>query len=323
MIAPGSEMSEQTQSDSDNQKNDGSGESGAEVTVSPPNEPIPTVDRQNEPGEQTPDPHREAPDTMWRRPDILSLVFDGILTATAILGAIFLVVQYRQTSAALGEAKEANRIAKEAATKADAAAREQDARYLEQFNVAKANADAAQAAASAAQESVRLSEAASQQARDAFKLEQRPWLLVSESNVYAFKWPDTKPEGYVVVRNLGKTPALRVRFSVFMRILGGGFSGPPGPPAFVRVITGKPAEDRRAASVIIGPSVDTIFNLTTDWTEAQAKALDAGAAVIELRGRIQYSDLWGEDHFTEYCTISLMQAGEQTWGNCNDGNDAR
>ena len=49
----------------------------------------------------------------WRRPDIIGLIFDGVVAVATVVGIYFLVVQLGQTEAALNEARQATLEAKE------------------------------------------------------------------------------------------------------------------------------------------------------------------------------------------------------------------
>jgi hypothetical protein len=49
----------------------------------------------------------------WRRPDIIGLIFDGVVAVATVVGIYFLVVQSGQTEAALNEARQATLEAKE------------------------------------------------------------------------------------------------------------------------------------------------------------------------------------------------------------------
>ena len=120
----------------------------------------------------------------WGRPEILSLIFDGIVAVATVIGIYFLVDQSEKTEAALKEARESNRIAQEATARAIEDAKQEDARYSEQFRVAQENVAAAVSAAKAAQQSVQISMETSRRSREAFISDTRPWLLVKAATAH-------------------------------------------------------------------------------------------------------------------------------------------
>jgi hypothetical protein len=297
---------------------------------------VPTQRRQTDADNHQRDSQYEPPATTkeeWRWPDYASLIFDAILTVTAVAGMYFLTAQSRQmqrsnelaadalkqTRAAISEAQEANRIARDAATRAAQDSKTQSLIDDQQLKIAKATADHAFAAVEAAQE-------ANANSRESFQTDQRAWLLISSAELEDFEWGQTPgnhsgktlPWADITFANVGRSPAMAVDAKGVAYFN----SVERGPD-----LAGRPPTDHRFRTTVIGQSVQQTMRIGLfqmvgdDWND-----LLSGKKYIFVTGYIGYTDMFGHSGFTEFCYRSQgpqPPSTRYTLKICDYGNTAK
>jgi hypothetical protein len=244
----------------------------------------------------------------WNRLDKLRLIFDGAVAVATVLGVIFLILQWRQTDAALTVAKEANDLTRSAQVKAEADSKARDAHDQRLVAAAEMSASAASESAKHAQAAI---EASSRNAmvqiaasRQAMQTDQRAWVLVSERRLPEFGREPVPLVARLTIQNVGRSPAMRVsqeaHFIANRR-------GAPFPVTGFRTCNSTGCTPFQTEN--IGASVEREFTITKNLTATELGAIVRGEYGLWVFGVIRYEDIFGNARFTEYCyeATRLMQ----------------
>jgi hypothetical protein len=222
-------------------------------------------------------------------------IFDAFTALAAVAGIYFLVTQSRQTDAAINEARESNRISRELLAKSDADGNQQEARFAAQMKISEASAAAAQRSAQLTAEALETARDANRAERDAFRIDQRAWILVSDIAFPRFSEPG-RLDVALTIQNVGRSPAMNVSHEDFFYDT---VPGGPGPPTFFRICTATGCSGFSEEN--IGPNVGRRITLTKDVSEDELGKLKTGAISFLVHGSIRYKDIFGESRATNYC----------------------
>ena len=193
-------------------------------------------------------------------------IFDALTALAAVIGIYFLITQSRQTASAINEAREANRISQRSVQlTAEALEAGRDANRAE---------------------------------REAFRLDQRAWILASDVRLPKFNGPG-RLAVVITIANVGRSPALNVAHEDFFY---GAQSPGSTPPMFLRVCDGNDCSRiNRVPEESIGPNVGRQIIMEKQVTEDDYARLRKGDIDLVVEGRIEYRDIFNVDHFTNYC----------------------
>jgi hypothetical protein len=262
--------------------------------------------------------------------DRAGFIFDGLVALTTVVTLIFLIAQWRQTNAALGEAKEANRLTKVSQAKADADGKAQDARNermiaafeslagatkdsaasaKDSAEASRDTASAATAQAGAARDQARATAEATARAATAYEREQRP-----RARLLAFEALTRRPGPFKVryhYFNDGKRDAERFlsRTTMFVRA-----TVPPRPAWTSRDL---PTTNQTTLEA----GVKGRYSETQNQPISNANdllAYDDGKARLYIWLRLDYSSN-GRHYWLETCQSQLKTDSSDVFQSCGSG----
>lgn len=244
--------------------------------------------------------------------DALQATFDGILMVVGVLGAI---VIYRQLQLMDRQMQDAGNdalrqqintkvtlrlMAQQAQASTDAAKA-----MLDAANQNRRAADAAEGGSAETARIAKSSERSIEATRAALRLEQRAWVGIDriQRGELVVNKPFTVE---IVFTNTGKTPALDTIGQSSTQFMLKGQE-----PDFRENAVG----DLRSHALVLPGQVYTVTNTFEDvqgtplLENATIALIQKGEATIFLWGRINYSDIFGCQHWTNYCYIYTPKNG--------------
>lgn len=250
----------------------------------------------------------ESDDHWQKRFSIYSLVFDGIVAISAIIGGYLIWEQLeltresnKLTVAALVQAKEQFDSQRKDAVKAGNEERERFFKALGQQ----------QEDAAADRELARQSLA---QTKKSLVVSERAWLSIISVNAVNNTMAPGEPfrvEGWIT--NVGKSPALDARPR--QRLILGPF-GNEGPP--LTMLEGAPIVGRMSTVVIGSGQGFKIRTASFTINSGQWELMKKGDIAVFLIGDVNYRDILNGEDKTTFCHVYLLE--DQTWSSCASGN---
>jgi len=244
--------------------------------------------------------------------EILALVFNAILAATAIAGLIFL---YRQTAAtesqtALLKKQYDDAKADEAKLRAErddalASAKSQADSLAKLVTANKSLAGAAKISASNSGRLVKTTERTITNARDSMRLDHRAWLNVAITPELLAV--GAKPAASLQIINAGRTPAINIIASYTIGIAEGSGIAPMGGEITY------PNGMAPTGIIAIGESRISRVDGPHQLTQNEFDALVAGRAHLYVTGIIRYEDVFRGRHMTRFCFYSDTEIVPRDW----------
>ncbi len=148
-----------------------------------------------------------------------------------------------------------------------------------------------------------------QLSEDTAKRQLRAYVFAVPGNVYNVSL-GSRPEPRTIIRNGGDTSARNVRRDIGIRI-----SAPLSPEQEAGLGRGTPEEGTLVLSP--GGADDVVIRQARTLEDGEAEKIRAEKIRIYVFGRIEYQDMFGDSHWTEFCHI---YSGEMTdWGPEHNG----
>jgi hypothetical protein len=173
--------------------------------------------------------------------------------------------------------------------------------------------------------------------REALEVDQRPWVTIApdwpkekiSQDVIAEKvvlYPNERIQVPIKLENTGKTPALRVLYTVNIEIVDRDkapqLENPPNPWKVIgdTLFPNAPQTDFAYRLNPKKPG-ERVFN---DLTLPENQALDKGDSYLAVYGEISYWDGFGVEHWTHFCAPVAFSHTTQTfnWRSCTQYNSA-
>lgn len=235
---------------------------------------------------------RDNEQTEWEKQHSrLQLWFNGLVAFTALLGVLLAIYQIRESRLSSGE--NARDVAKS-------------------FRLAERSADAAERAVMAAETLAAAGSESVKRAQTASRLDQRAWVGLGAGHGLHIKVDD--PAAFKIkIANSGHTPALKVVTTFATRRMA------RGAPFQIKY---EPIED--ASKSVLHPNVEHVVRVEENipLSAAVLTAIDAGAIVLYVYGRIEYVDIFGAPHITTFCMKLKRDETPQGLSLCDTYNDA-
>lgn len=152
-------------------------------------------------------------------------------------------------------------------------------------------------------------------------LDQRAWVGVNSivkppgsTDSVIFVHPDVQPDFAVVIRNTGRTPALRVSHQMGWRTL---FSKDRFIPLYGKQIDNNRSAMQPGQDITLTTGIDSA---TPKISAAMIEAIRNGQLMLYLYGRISYQDIFGKSHNATFCVFLAKTLNG--FGGCSTYNDA-
>lgn len=157
--------------------------------------------------------------------------------------------------------------------------------------VADINAKAAERAAKAAEDAIK-------SGVDAARTDQRAWVTVTSIHTLGDFSDDKNSKFEVIAKNTGQTPAISVRAWTASVYTGYAIQGIDE----LRKLRREAGELKETMSGIAAPDVPMYVEMTTDASiyPTLKKELGDRPFYLNVFGRIEYRDIFGSEHFTEF-----------------------